>query len=258
MQTLPPPNPLATHQPSSRQPERRMARNRRPESGERKQSLDCPLALLGPLCVALRGRIGNRVYKTYGDKIIVTRVPRFDGYKPSDGQRELRNRMRAATAFAQAVYSDPAAKAVYVSAAKALGRQPFRLAVSDFLLGRTRISPSVQCPATSPATPNDRAQGSHAAGVQRPGSPELSGLNNPDPGCTCSTISKGESRSCGFSSLTSTRASRIWVSMTRTPPLSRRASIGSHQGWSTDAKRKRCRERALWRATHDRLRRLNI
>jgi hypothetical protein len=236
-----------------------MARNRRSESGEWKLSLDCPLALLGPLYVALRGRIGNRVYKTYGDKIIVTRVPRFDGYKPSDGQRELRNRMRAATAFAQAVYSDQAAKTVYVSAAKALGRQPFRLAVSDFLIGRTRISPSVHCPATSPASPDDHARGSHAAGVQRPGSRELvSGLNKRDPGCTCSTISKGESRRRGFSGLSSTRASRKSVSVTRTPPPSRRAGTGSHQEWSTDAKRKRCRELALWRATHDQLRRFNI
>jgi len=37
------------------------------------------------------------------------------------------------------VYADPAAKAVYVAAATQLGRQPFRLAVSDFLQGRTRV-----------------------------------------------------------------------------------------------------------------------
>jgi hypothetical protein len=132
------------------------------------------------------------VYKTYGEKIIITRVPSFEGYVPTAAQRDRRNRMRAATAFAQAVYADPAAKAVYVAAARALGRQPFRLAVSDFLHGRTRITPAVPCPVMSPATRDDRAQGSRAAGVRRSGSRRLI----PDPtsqscGCTRSTVSTG-------------------------------------------------------------------
>ena len=91
------------------------------------------------LCSAIRGRVGDRVYKTYGDKLVVTRVPRFDGHVPSVAQRQRREKLRAATAYAQAVYADPAAKAVYVVAAKQLGRQPFRLAVSDFLRGRPRV-----------------------------------------------------------------------------------------------------------------------
>ena len=92
------------------------------------------------LCSAIRGRVGDRVYKTYGDKLVVTRVPRFDGYVPSVAQRQRREKMRAATVYAQAVYADPAAKAVYVAAAKQLGRQPFRLAVSDFLQGHARVA----------------------------------------------------------------------------------------------------------------------
>jgi hypothetical protein len=90
--------------------------------------------------LSIRGRVGDRVYKTYGHKIIVTRVPRFDGYEPSAAQRDRRGKMRAATAYAQAVYADPAAKAIYVAAAKPLGRHPFRLAVSEFLQGRTRVT----------------------------------------------------------------------------------------------------------------------
>ena len=88
---------------------------------------------------AIRGRLGDRVYKTYGDKVIVTRVPCFDGYVPTAAQRERREKLRAATAYAQAVYANPAAKGIYVAAAKQLGRQPFRLAVSDFLHGRPRV-----------------------------------------------------------------------------------------------------------------------
>ena len=99
-----------------------------------------PASELMILCSAIRGRVGDRVYKTYGDKLVVTRVPRFDGYVPSVAQRLRREKMRAATVYAQAVYADPAAKAVYVAAAKQLRRQPFRLAVSDFLRGHTRVT----------------------------------------------------------------------------------------------------------------------
>jgi hypothetical protein len=98
---------------------------------------------------AIRGRLGDCVYKTYGDKVIVTRVPSFDGYVPTGAQRERREKLRAATAYAQAVYAHPAAKAIYVTAAEKLGRQPFRLAVADFLRGRPRVKlgPTAKPPA---------------------------------------------------------------------------------------------------------------
>ena len=88
---------------------------------------------------AIRGRLGDHVYKTYGDKIIITRAPCFDGYVATAAQRARRERMRAATAYAQAVYADPVAKGIYVAVAKQLGRKPFRLAVSDFLHDRPRV-----------------------------------------------------------------------------------------------------------------------
>ena len=122
---------------------------RKPENQEPKLGVHDFLAGIILLCRAIRGRVRDRVYKTYGDKIIVTRVPRFDGYVPSAAQRDRREKMRAATAYARAVYADPAARAVYVAAAKQLGRQPFRLAVSDFLHGRPRVT-------LAPATPETR------------------------------------------------------------------------------------------------------
>lgn len=95
-------------------------------------SVSSLLASLPPV-IAVRGRVGDCVFKTYGRRIIVTRVPRFDGYVPSPAQRRQREQMRAATAYAQTVYGHAAAKAFYVAAAGALGRNPFRLAISDCL-----------------------------------------------------------------------------------------------------------------------------
>ena len=117
---------------------------RRAQSREAQSSLpapDSPLSALdlAPFVTAIRGRVGNVVFKTYGRKIIVTRVPCFDGYVPSAAQRARRDRMRDATACAKRVYADAAAKAFYIAAARKLGRQPFRLAVSDYLSGHARM-----------------------------------------------------------------------------------------------------------------------
>ena len=86
---------------------------------------------------AIRGRIGDVVFKTYRDKVVVTRVPRFDGYIAGAAQRAHRDRMKAATAYAQRVYADSAAKTIYTRVAKACGRQPFRLAIADYLSAPT-------------------------------------------------------------------------------------------------------------------------
>lgn len=64
------------------------------------------LPFAGIPCVAIHGRVGDRVYKTYGDTFVVTRVPRFEGYVPSAAQRERRDKLRAAIAFAKAC-TDP-------------------------------------------------------------------------------------------------------------------------------------------------------
>jgi hypothetical protein len=136
-------------------------------SGERARLVGSELlAGIDILCVAIHGRVGDHVFKTYGDKIVVTRVPCFDRYVPSAAQRKRREKMRAATAYARAVYADPAAKAVYFAAAKQLRRQPFRLAVSDFLHDRPRIAveyglsrPLPQtCPSEGTARPVARPQ----------------------------------------------------------------------------------------------------
>lgn len=44
-------------------------------------------AHLAVIATAVRGRVGDRVYKTYGRRIFVTRVPNCAGYVPRDAQR---------------------------------------------------------------------------------------------------------------------------------------------------------------------------
>lgn len=179
--------------------ERRMMRklskpdtgNRKPgtfETGYRKLETGEEKPVRFPLSgfKSIRGRVGDQVYKTYGDRIVVMRVPRFDGYQPTSAQQERREKMRAATAYARAVYADPALKAIYVAAAKQLGRQPFRLAVSDFLRGRPRVmlkvataraeggkrsapgSPSIHCDRGRSRSQESRSRGVARGRARRP------------------------------------------------------------------------------------------
>jgi hypothetical protein len=92
-----------------------------------------PIVTLNSALVAIRGRVGDVVFKTYRDKIVMTRVPRFTSGVATPAQRARRDRLKAATAFAHRVYASRRAKAFYTEEARRLGRQPFRLAISDHL-----------------------------------------------------------------------------------------------------------------------------
>lgn len=97
------------------------------------------LELHGLPVQAIRGRVGNVVFKTYGRRIVATRVPSFAGYVPTRGQRRGCERMREAVGYAKRVYADAETKAFYIAAAEQLGRQAFRLAVADYFAGHARV-----------------------------------------------------------------------------------------------------------------------
>ena len=73
-----------------------------PQSGRPGQTRGNPAHRVGALPLgfplsgftSIRGRVGDRVYKRYGDRIIVTRMPRFDGYEPTPAQPERREKIR--------------------------------------------------------------------------------------------------------------------------------------------------------------------
>jgi hypothetical protein len=59
--------------------------------------------------------------------------------KWSKAQKEHRKRFREAILYAQMAVADPKARAHYEKAAKKADRQPFRVAVSDFLKGKNLL-----------------------------------------------------------------------------------------------------------------------
>jgi hypothetical protein len=59
--------------------------------------------------------------------------------KWSKAQKESRQRYKQAIQYAHKAMTDPKIRARYEKAAKKAGRQPFRVAVSDFLQGKNLL-----------------------------------------------------------------------------------------------------------------------
>lgn len=75
---------------------------------------------------------------TYG-KQTVMKTPDMSNVKWSKAQKAHRQRFREAIRYACRAMADPKAGAHYEKAAKKAGRQPFRVAVSDFFEGKNLL-----------------------------------------------------------------------------------------------------------------------
>lgn len=87
---------------------------------------------LNPILDQLRGKVGDLVFKQYGDETIISRAPDFSGYEPSEAQKAHRERFRQATLYGRMVMADEEARAAYEAAADARGKPIFSLTVADF------------------------------------------------------------------------------------------------------------------------------
>ncbi len=87
---------------------------------------------LNPILEALYGKVGDLVFKRYGDRVIVSRKPDLSGHQPTAAQLEHQKRFRQATLYGKMVMADPEARALYDEAAKAKGKPILSLMVADF------------------------------------------------------------------------------------------------------------------------------
>ncbi len=91
---------------------------------------------LNPILKQLRGRVGDLVFRHYGDKVVVSRAPDFSNYRPTPAQRAQRKRFRAAVAYAQAVLKSTKTAAHYQRRARKEGGKAFTLAIRDYMRGK--------------------------------------------------------------------------------------------------------------------------
>ncbi len=87
---------------------------------------------LNPIFEALRGQIGDLVFRRYGDKVVVSRKPDTEGREFSEAQLAHQERFRQAALFGKMVMADPETKTIYEQAARAKGKPVFSLTVADF------------------------------------------------------------------------------------------------------------------------------
>ena len=80
----------------------------------------------------LSGKIGDLVFKNYGDKIVVTRVPDMSRVKPSRKQKNNRNLFKEAVAYAKKINRTPALKQTYFKKIKK-GESVYHYTIKEYL-----------------------------------------------------------------------------------------------------------------------------
>jgi hypothetical protein len=87
----------------------------------------------------LRGKMGDWTYRRMYGKQTIMKTPDMSKVKWTKAQKEHRKRFREATRYAQMAMADPKARAHYEKVARKADRQPFRMAISDFLTGKNLL-----------------------------------------------------------------------------------------------------------------------
>ena len=94
---------------------------------------------LNPTVDKYRGKIGKLTYRVmYGNQTVM-KTPDMSNVKWSKAQKANRQRFAKAIHYARQAMADPKARARYEKLGKKAGRQPFRVAVSDFLAGNNSL-----------------------------------------------------------------------------------------------------------------------
>jgi hypothetical protein len=87
----------------------------------------------------ITGKIGKLSYRwTYGQQTVM-KTPDMSKVKWSKAQKANRQRFAEAIRYARQAMADPQISAYYEKRGKEAGRQPFRVAVSDFLAGNNLL-----------------------------------------------------------------------------------------------------------------------
>ena len=81
----------------------------------------------------IRGNLGKQfVYKQYGDKTVIAKMPEFRSRKPTAAEAKRRSRFADAVAYASAAIKDPLLKKAYQQAAAPFKRA-YNVALRDYL-----------------------------------------------------------------------------------------------------------------------------
>ena len=97
---------------------------------------------LNPTVDKYRGKLGKMTFRWMYGKQTVMKTPDMSNIKWSKAQQANRGRFAEAIAYARQAMANPEVRVHYEELARKAGRQPFRVAVSDFLAGRDLLKKS--------------------------------------------------------------------------------------------------------------------
>jgi hypothetical protein len=87
---------------------------------------------LNPILEQVSGKVGDLVFRRYGDQTVISQKPDTEGRQWTEAQLAHRERFRQAALYGRLVMADPETKALYEEAAGARGKPVFSLTVADF------------------------------------------------------------------------------------------------------------------------------
>lgn len=96
-------------------------------------------AILNPGIRRLSGTMGDWTYRWRNGKQTIMKTPDMSKVKWSKAQKANRQRFSEAISYAKQAMADPKVRAHYEKVGEKAGRQPFRVAVSDFFEGKNLL-----------------------------------------------------------------------------------------------------------------------
>lgn len=82
--------------------------------------------------IAFKGKLGEFIFKRYGNKMVVSRVPDMSNIRPTRKQKAKRSRFKDAVAYAQTIVNDPVKKAAYQKNLRR-GKKVYQSAIAEYL-----------------------------------------------------------------------------------------------------------------------------
>jgi hypothetical protein len=87
---------------------------------------------VNPIIEQMSGKLGDLVFKRYGDEVIIARAPDMSKREFTPGQIAAQERFRRAAQYGKLALAQPEARTSYEAAARESGSPLFSLMVADF------------------------------------------------------------------------------------------------------------------------------
>lgn len=91
---------------------------------------------------SMSGKMGIYTYRVMHGEQTLMKTPDMSSVKWTKAQKANRERFREAIAYARQAMADPTVRVHYENIGKKADRQPFRVAVSDYLAGKNLLEKS--------------------------------------------------------------------------------------------------------------------